>query len=63
MLGISPSAYQDARDVVGPEKAAVAVACILERANFINSAVVICGTSQEEQRGVSFRLGRSSWRC
>jgi replication initiation protein RepC len=38
MLGISPSAYQDACDVMGPENAAVAVACILERANFINSA-------------------------
>nr|CAD6629815.1 replication initiation protein RepC [Rhizobium sp. Khangiran2] len=38
VLGISPSAYQDACDVMGPENAAVAVACILERANFINSA-------------------------
>ncbi|MBY2918475.1 replication initiation protein RepC [Rhizobium leguminosarum] len=38
MLGVSPSAYQDACDAMGPENAAVAVACILERANFINSA-------------------------
>lgn len=38
MLGVSPSAYQDACEIMGPENAAVAVACILERANMINSA-------------------------
>jgi replication initiation protein RepC len=38
MLGISPSAYQEACEVMGPENAAVAVACMLERANMINSA-------------------------
>ena len=38
MLGVSPSAYQDACDVMGPENAAVAIACILERAGHINSA-------------------------
>jgi replication initiation protein RepC len=37
MLGISPSAYQDACDAMGPENAAIAIACILERANFITS--------------------------
>ena len=37
MLGVSPSAYQDACDAMGPENAAAAMACILERANFINS--------------------------
>ncbi|WP_117196096.1 plasmid replication protein RepC [Rhizobium terrae] len=37
-LGVSPSAYQDACDVMGPENAAVAIACILERAGFINNA-------------------------
>jgi len=37
MLGISPSGYQDACEVMGPENAAVAVGCILERANMINS--------------------------
>jgi replication initiation protein RepC len=36
-LGVSPSAYQDACEAMGPENAAVAVAGILERANFINS--------------------------
>lgn len=38
MLAVSPSAYQDACEVMGPENAAAAVACMLERANFINSA-------------------------
>lgn len=37
-LGVSPSAYQEACEALGPENAAVAIACILERANFINSA-------------------------
>lgn len=38
MLGVSPSAYQEACEVMGAENAAIAVACILERANMINSA-------------------------
>ena len=38
MLGISPSAYQDACEVMGAESAAVAVSCMLERAHMINSA-------------------------
>lgn len=38
MLGVSPSAYQEACVVMGPENAATAVACILERSNMINSA-------------------------
>lgn len=37
VLGISPSAYQDACDVMGQEGAAAAIACILERAGHINS--------------------------
>lgn len=37
MLGVSPSAYEDACETMGPENAAVAMACILERANLINS--------------------------
>ncbi|WP_431324826.1 plasmid replication protein RepC [Rhizobium sp. YTU87027] len=37
MLGISPSAYQDACDSMGPENAAATVACILERGGHINS--------------------------
>lgn len=38
MLAVSPSAYEDACGAMGPENAAIAVACILERANLINSA-------------------------
>ncbi|WP_027998891.1 plasmid replication protein RepC [Sinorhizobium arboris] len=38
MLGVYPSAYQDACQAMGPENAAVAIACILERAGHINSA-------------------------
>ncbi|XUY30195.1 plasmid replication protein RepC (plasmid) [Agrobacterium sp. rho-8.1] len=37
MLGVSPSAYEEACAAMGPENAAVAISCILERANFINS--------------------------
>ncbi|MBB3464520.1 plasmid replication protein RepC [Rhizobium sp. BK377] len=38
MLGVSPSAYQDACDIMGPENAATVIACILERGGHINSA-------------------------
>ena len=37
VLGVSPSAYQDTCDLMGPENAAVTLACILERAGHINS--------------------------
>ncbi|WP_026622182.1 replication initiation protein RepC (plasmid) [Ensifer sp. WSM1721] len=37
MLAVSPSAYQEACEVMGSENAAVAVACILERQGHINS--------------------------
>lgn len=38
MLGVSPSAYEEACAVLGPESAATVIACILERAEHINSA-------------------------
>ncbi|MBX4924540.1 plasmid replication protein RepC [Rhizobium binae] len=38
MLGVSPSAYQLACDIMGPENAATVIACILERGGHINSA-------------------------
>lgn len=38
MLGVSPSAYQDACEAMGPEMAAAAMACILERGGHISSA-------------------------
>ncbi len=37
-LGVSPSAYQEACEAMGPENAAVTMACILERAGHIHSA-------------------------
>jgi replication initiation protein RepC len=38
MLGVSPSAYQEACEVMSAENAATAIACILERGGHINSA-------------------------
>lgn len=38
MLGVTGSVYQEACEVMGPENAAAVMACILERANLINSA-------------------------
>lgn len=38
MLGVSPSAYQEACEVMGPENAATVVAFILEKGGHINSA-------------------------
>lgn len=37
MLGVSPSAYQQACEIMGPENAAVAMACVLERSQHITS--------------------------
>lgn len=37
MLGVSPDAYQQACAILGPENAATVIACILERAEHINS--------------------------
>jgi len=37
MMGISPSAWQEAQELMGPETAAVTVACILQRFSEINS--------------------------
>ncbi|NEK16263.1 plasmid replication protein RepC [Rhizobium leguminosarum] len=38
MLGVSPSAYEQACEIMGPENAATVMACVLERAGHINSA-------------------------
>ncbi len=38
MLGVSPSAYEEACEVLGQAGAAIAIACILERTRHINSA-------------------------
>ena len=57
MLGVSPSAYQEACEVMGPENAAVAMACILERGGQINSAGgYLRDLTAKARRGV-FSLG------
>jgi replication initiation protein RepC len=57
MLGVSPSAYQEACDVMGQANAAVAVACILERAGHINSAGGYLRDLTAKARRGEFSLG------
>ncbi len=58
VLGVSPSAYQQACEIMGPENAAVAIACILERAGHINSAGgYLRDLTKKAERG-EFSLGR-----
>ncbi|ASY71511.1 hypothetical protein ABIA24_005734 [Sinorhizobium fredii] len=57
MLGVSPSAYQDACDVMGPENAAAAIACILERQGHINSAGGYLRDLTSKARRGEFSLG------
>ncbi|WP_245297196.1 plasmid replication protein RepC, partial [Rhizobium oryziradicis] len=57
MLGISPSAYEDACEIMGPEGAAAAIACILERGGHINSpGGYLRDLTRRAQRG-EFSLG------
>jgi replication initiation protein RepC len=57
MLCVSPSAYQEACEVMGPENAATVVACILENAGHINSAGgYLRDLTRRAQRG-EFSLG------
>jgi len=57
MLGVSPSAYQQACEVIGPENAATVMACILERAGHINSAGGYLRTLTDRARKGEFALG------
>lgn len=57
MLGVSPSAYQEACEVMGPENAAVAIACILERSTQINSAGGYLRDLTARMENGSFSLG------
>ena len=57
MLGVTPSAYQDACEVMGAENAAVAMACILERAGHINSAGGYLRDLTAKARRGEFSLG------
>ncbi|TCU14840.1 replication protein C-like [Rhizobium sullae] len=56
-LGFSPSAYQDACEVMGPDNAAVAMARILERAGHINSAGGYLRNLTAKARRGEFSLG------
>jgi replication initiation protein RepC len=57
MLGISPSAWEDAQTVMGEMRAAVVVACILQRSATINSAGgYLRGLTRKAEAG-EFSLG------
>lgn len=56
-LGVSPSAYEDALDVLGQENTAVVIACILQRANHISSAGGYLRALTEKARGGEFSVG------
>lgn len=57
MLGVSPSAYEEAVEAMGPENTAIVTACILERGCHINSAGgYLRNLTQRAQKG-EFALG------
>ncbi len=57
MLGVSPSAYEEAVEAMGPENTAIVTACILERGSHINSAGgYLRNLTQRTQKG-EFALG------
>ncbi|MBB4571545.1 replication initiation protein RepC [Rhizobium leucaenae] len=57
MLGVSPSAYQEACEAMGPENAAAAMAAILERAGHITSAGGYLRDLTSRARRGEFSLG------
>jgi replication initiation protein RepC len=57
LLGISPSAWEDAKNVLGPEDAAVVVAAILQRSDAIKSAGGYLRSLTEKARAGAFSLG------
>lgn len=56
-LGVSPSAYEDACHVMGQEIAAVVIACILQRAQRIESAGGYLRVLTEKARAGEFSVG------
>lgn len=56
-LGVSPSAYEDACHTMGPETAAIVVACILQRAQHIHSAGGYLRVLTEKARVGEFSVG------
>ena len=57
MLGVSPSAYEDACEIMGQAAAAIAIACIYERAGQINSAGGYLRDLTAKARRGKFSLG------
>lgn len=57
MLGISPSAYQDACEILGAENAASLLACILERSGHINSPGGYLRNLTDKARRGEFSIG------
>jgi replication initiation protein RepC len=57
MLGVSPSAWEDACEVVGAEDASVVIAAILQRGEAIKSAGGYLRNLTEKARGGQFSLG------
>mgnify|MGYP003471211971 FL=1 len=56
VFGVSPSAYQDACEVLGQERAAIVIACILQRAEHINSAGGYLRVLTEKAKAGEFSL-------
>ena len=56
-LGVTPSAYEDACHTMGQETAAVVIACILQRAQHINSAGGYLRVLTEKARAGQFSVG------
>jgi replication initiation protein RepC len=56
-LGVSPSAYEDACHVMGQETAAIVIACILQRAQHINSAGGYLRVLTDKARVGEFSVG------
>lgn len=57
MLGISPTAWSDAQDAMGPEAAAITLAAILERHERIKSPGGYLRTLTERKRSGTYSLG------
>ncbi len=56
-LGISPSAYEEALDVMGQENTATVIACILQRAQHIQSAGGYLRALTDKARAGDFSVG------
>jgi len=61
MLGISPSAWEEAQTVMGETQAAIVLACLLQRSSAIQSAGGYLRELTRKARAGSFRSVRFSW--